>query len=532
MNRSMHKAFTAAAALLVLGMAGCTDTLEVPQSTVSETLIFKTPNGYRQLLAKIYGGLQLTGQQGPAGNGDISAISDEGFTSYSRLYWEMQELPTDEAVLQWGDDPIKELNTATWGSSNSFVAGMFSRMFLQIALANEFLRQTTDGKLSERGQSGIKAQVQQWRAEARFLRALSYWHALDLYGPVPIVTSISTTPPKQNTRQEVYDFLVTELTTIQADLPAAGAGTYGRATQEAASMLLAKLYLNAEVYTGTPHYAEALTAAQAVINGPFSIDPTWRNVFAADNDKSPEMVFPVIADGRFSKSYGGVTFLIHAACGAPTGATAVNGGALGIDPNSCWYGIRLKPQAADSFGFAGSDTRNSHFVRTGRTSALTTVAGNWDEGIAAPKFSNFTSLGAPGSDNYFPDTDLPMFRLADAYLIYAEAAVRTGTNLSQALNFVNQLRVRAYGDSSGVITAPQLDLPFILAERGRELLWEGHRRTDLIRFGVFTGGSYLWAFKGSQSVAGGTSLDPTRALYPLPAAEVAANPNLTQNPGY
>ena len=264
-------------------------------------------------------------------------------------------------------------------------------------------------------------------------------------------------------------------------------------------MLLAKVYLNAEVYTGAPHYTEALTEAQNVINGPFSIDPVWRNLFGADNNASPEMIFPVVGDGRYSKSFGGVTFLLHAACGASSGATAVDGGTLGIDANSCWYGIRLKPQAADSFGFLGSDQRNSHFVRTGRSSALTTTQNNWDEGIAAPKFSNKTSLGGNGSDNYFPDTDLPMFRLAEAYLTYAEAAVRTNTNLPQALTYVNLLRQRAYGDNSGDITAPQLDLDFILAERGRELLWEGHRRTDLIRFGKFTGGSYLWAFKGSTS---------------------------------
>jgi len=532
MTRSMYQALTAAA-LLSLGVVGCTNTLEEPSSTVSDTQIFKSASGYRALLAKIYGGLQLTGQQGPAGNTDINAISDEGFSSYSRLFWEMQELPTDEAVLQWGDAPVEEINTGTWGSSNGFVAGMFSRCFLQIALANEFLRQSSDAMLSSRGQDNLKPQMQQYRAEARFLRALSYWHALDLFGPVPIVTSISATPPQQNTRSEVYDFIVSELTDAQADLPSAGPNTYGRATKEAASMLLANVYLNAEVYTGSPHYTEALTAAQAVIGGPFTIDPSWRRIFGADNDKSSEIIFPIIADGRFSKSYGGITFLIHAACGASNGATAVDGGALGIDANSCWYGIRLKPQAADSFGFMPGDQRNSHFVRTGRTSALSSTQNNWDEGIAAPKFSNMTSLGMPGSDNYFPDTDFPLFRLADAYLIYAEAFLRGGGgNQQQALDYVNALRERAYGDNSGDITAGELDLPFILAERGRELLWEAHRRTDLIRFGLFSGSTYLWSFKGSTSAVNGTSMSADHDLYPFPATEIAANPFLKQNPGY
>ena len=269
MYRTLRNALTVAAALPVLAVVGCTDTTELPTSTITDNNYFNDPSAYRQFLAKIYAGLAVSGQQGPSGDPDIDGI-DEGFSQYLRLFWEAQELPTDEAVIAWGDVGLPEMNTQLWASSNSFVVAMYYRIGFQVAMANEFLRQSTDDKLSERRASEeLRADVHVFRAEARFLRALSYWHGLDLFGNLPLVTEedpVGATPPAQNTRQEIYDFLVSELTAIQADLLAAtGSGTYGRATKEAAAMLLAHVYLNAEVYTGTPQYAQALAAAQTVI---------------------------------------------------------------------------------------------------------------------------------------------------------------------------------------------------------------------------------------------------------------------------
>jgi hypothetical protein len=157
--------------------------------------------------------------------------------------------------------------------------------------------------------------------------------------------------------------------------------------------------------------------------------------------------------------------------------------------------------------------------------------GNFQNGVAAPKFANVTSGGASGSHATHVDTDFPMFRLSDAYLMYAEAVVRGGGgSRPTALDYINDLRQRAYGDNSGNITDGQMTLDFILDERGRELLWEGHRRTDLVRFGQFTGGAYLWAWKGGSEA--GSATESFRDLYPFPANELVANPNLTQNPGY
>ena len=530
MNRNPRRALLAAA-LLMLGAVGCTDTTELPTSTITDVTYFDDPSSYRAFLARIYAGLAVSGQRGPAGDGDIDGI-DEGFSQYLRLYWKMQELPTDEAVIAWGDVGIPEMNTQLWESNNPFVVAMYYRVAFQVSLANEFLRQTTEAKLAERNVSPeLAADIQVFRAEARFLRALSYWHGIDIFGNIPLVTEedpIGPTAPLQSTRQEIFDFLVSELTAIQADLPAtAGSGTYGRATKEAAAMLLAKLYLNAGVYTGTPQYAQALTALQQVIAGPFTLDPSFQHVFQADNNTSPEIIFPVLQDGKLTKSFGGTTFLIHASCGG-----SMAPGDQGV--NGCWFGLRLKRQAFNRFTAADSitvtDPRGAFFWTDGQTPDVAAIS-NFNNGVAVQKFTNKTSTGANGSDLEFPDTDFPMFRLADAYLMYAEAHLRGGGgDLAQALAYVNAIRQRAFGDASGNITEAQLTLEFLLDERVRELLWEAHRRTDLVRYGLFTGGGYLWQWKGG--ILAGRATETFRDLFPLPASELTTNPNLTQNPGY
>lgn len=523
MNRILSNALSGA--LLVMVAAACTDLTVEPKSTVTDVNVFRDQASYRAFMAKIYAGLAVSGQRGPDGQPDIEGI-DEGFSQYLRLYWELQELPTDEAVIGWGDIGLPEMNTQLWAVNNVFIGGMYYRVFYQVVLANEFLRQTTDAKLAERGHTStaLRAEIAQYRAEARFLRALSYWHGLDLFSRIPLLTEadILGTLPPQSTPTEVYDFIVSELNDIQADLPAAGAATYGRATPGAAQMLLAKVYLNAAVYTGTAQYAEALNAAAAVIAGPYSLNSVYRNNFLADNHTSPEIVFPITQDGIRTRTWGGMTFLVHASCGGSmTDAT------YGI--SGCWWGLRVRPEAYSRY--AVGDGRSSYFHTAGQTGPAIASIGNFTDGFAAPKYANVTSTGAPGSHATHVDADFPVFRLADAYLMYAEAHLRGGGgNATTALNYVNALRVRAYGDSSGVIAAPGLTLDFILDERGRELLWEGHRRNDLIRYGRFTGSAYNWSWKGGTQA--GSATQAHLNLYPIPANELIGNPNLTQNPGY
>jgi hypothetical protein len=158
--------------------------------------------------------------------------------------------------------------------------------------------------------------------------------------------------------------------------------------------------------------------------------------------------------------------------------------------------------------------------------ALTTFT----NGVGVLKYRNVKKDGTAGKDFGHSDADFPLFRLAEMYLIYAEATVRSGGNTGTAVNYINLLRQRAYGNATGNITAANLTLNFILDERARELYWEGFRRTDLIRYGVFTSNAYLWTWKGG--VKNGRSVQDIRALYPIPSADLNVNPNLTQNPGY
>src|SRR5918999_2029283 len=231
------------ACVLLLTSAACGDLTVEPRSTVTSDNIFDDPSSYRLFLAKLYAGLVVSGQTGPHGDPDILGI-DEGFSQYIRGYWQLQELPTDHAIIGWGDIGLPELNTQLWSSSNVFIMAMYSRIYYQVALANEFLRETTSDKLTSRGTSSeLRAEIEQYRAEARFLRALSYWHAVDLFGNVPLVDENFdiTTLPTQASRTEVFDFVEAELEAIRDELPTRTSVQYGRASQAAADMVLAKL---------------------------------------------------------------------------------------------------------------------------------------------------------------------------------------------------------------------------------------------------------------------------------------------------
>lgn len=524
MNRTLRTTLVATAALLV--GAACTDPTVAPKSTINSETVFTEASAYRALMAKVYAGLAVTGQQGCCGDPDIAGI-DEGFSQYWRLYWQMQTLPTDDAIIAWGDQALSELNTQIWASSNPFLNAMYYRIYFQVAMANVLLRETSNAKLDSRGVApALRTEIASYRAEARYLRALSYWHGVDLFGNIPLVDENTTvsSPPAQATRAEVYQFIVDELTDLRSELPAANAGEYGRVDRGAVAMLLAKLYMNAGVYTGTARYAEAMTELTTLIAGGYTIDPNYRRMFAPDNAASPEIIFAIPQDGVRMRNYGGTTFLVHANVGGP-----MNNSDYGI--NGGWWGLRMRPETRalfPSIGAGAVDRRVEFWVNMNQPN-ITSMT-DFQQGTGAPKYTNRTSGGTAGSDVEFTDTDVPMFRLGDAYLMYAEAHLRGGGGVAAtALGYVNALRLRAYGNATGNITLAQMTLPFILDERARELYMEGHRRQDLVRFGRFTTAG-VWTFKGGT--AAGATTQAFRDLYPLPASELIANKRLTQNTGY
>lgn len=522
--------------LLTLSTVSCTDLNLSPADAFVDAVVFDDPEAYRSYMAKVYAAFSLTGQNGPAGDGDISIVNDEGFTSYIRSYWKAQELTTDEAVIAWSDAGIRDLNALTWSSENQFVRVLYYRIFYIIAYANDFLTQSTADKLDEHGiNDQWKAEIAIYRAEVRFLRALAYWHALDLFRNVPILTKITTSLPTQATPDELFNFIETELNEIEAVMVAPMANEYGRADKAALWMLQAKLYLNSEVYTGASNYDKVITAIDKITGAGFGLHPNYFELFMADNHNAaapysgaPEVIFALTSDGRNSKSWGNTTFLVHAAIGGTMVATdyGVGGG---------WAGIRATKNMVAKFGpdpldVSTMDPRNV-FYTDGQSLEITDVA-EFTEGYAVPKFTNMTSQGEAGVDLDFPDTDNPMFRLADAYLMYAEAVKRGGGgDEATAVGYVNQLRQRAYGDNSGNIVASDLTLDFILDERVREMYWEMTRRQDLIRFGKFVGaGQETWPWKGN--VMEGASVEDKYIIFPIPASDLNVNANLKQNEGY
>jgi outer membrane protein len=474
-----------------------------------------------QALAKVYASLALTGQQGPSGSPDIQGI-DEGTSQFTRLLFYMQELPTDEAVVAWSDPGVPDFHNMNWTASNGIIEGMYYRLAQTVSFANSFISINQNSQFEEMKTYGV--------AEARFIRAYAYYYLMDLFGATPIITEVkdNLTTSDRKSRAEVFAFIESELKAIENDLKAPKTNEYGRVDKAAAWALLSRLYLNAEVYTGTPRWADCMEYATKVINSGYSLAPNYKNLFLADNDTNGaqnENIFTANFDGLSSKTWAGSTFLVHASIG---GAMSAQDYGVG----SGWAGIRTTKSLVQKFNgtnnppTAWTDAR-AMFFTNGQEYEISSIS-NFKHGYAITKYKNITSAGAKGKDpaGDFVDTDVALIRLAEIYLNYAEAAMRSGNNTANALTYVNLLRSRAGVTTLGAVTTDE-----ILNERARELYWEGFRRTDLIRYNQFVEGTYLWPFKGG--VAAGAAVDNFRKLYPIPANVVLSSGGvIEQNTGY
>ncbi|MGA9270816.1 MAG: RagB/SusD family nutrient uptake outer membrane protein [Lutimonas sp.] len=630
--------FWVVVAILAIGFVSCEDELnKQPVTELTESQVFEDPASYKQFLARVYAGFAVSGQEGPAGRPDIRGI-DEGFSNYMRQFWKHQELNTDEAIIAWNDGTIHDLHNHVWTPANEFIRAMYDRIYFQIGITNQYLRETTEEKLNERNvEADLRAEIQIFRAEARFMRALSYWHAIDFFGPnIPFVVEedpVGNFFPEPGEGTEIFNYIESELLAIEPILVSARQNEYGRADKGAAWMLLAKLYLNAEVYTGASRNAEALNYVERVIGAGYTLVDNYNYLFLADNDRNGsenEIIFPIRFDGLNTIGYGGTTFLTHAPVGGKMDPAkfGINGGWGGIrttknfvfqfedgidtgalnsqiGPVSQWglvgsatvnswdgpdmsmyesgadqYGIYANLVAGEmkfrennswdppNINLGDNDTDGTlepgganipipsdglYYITLNTANNTYTIAESGDsrenfftedqnleiedpftftDGYAVEKFRNVDVDGNQGSDagGDFVDVDFPMFRLADAYLMYAEVFLRGGGgSASQATEYINMLRERAYGSPAGNIAATDLTLDFVLDERSRELHWEAHRRTDLIRFGQFTT-SGIWPWKGG--VKEGKTTEAFRDIYPIPSTDIIANPSLTQNDGY
>jgi hypothetical protein len=390
---------------------------------------------------------------------------------------------------------------------------------------------------------------------------------MDLFGNPPFTTDkdgVGKFFPKQIQRADLFDYIESELHDIQDKLGEPGF-SYPQADQGACWMLLARLYLNAEVYTGTARWDSCITYCNKVINsGQYELATDYRQNFCADNDAdhNPEMIFAWEQDGVYTQGYVGTTFIIQS-CSDPRFLDARTIHDLPSNPN--WNGNRMRIQFLDrmidtlkTYGNnpipfdwdtviiknkpyqVFSPTTDSMFAMPGdsrmylkmkRSLDIPSASSSGDYGIGVYKFTgrNLDGTRAENHNDAYASTDFPVFRLAEAYLMRAESYFRSG-DAPNAVSDINIIRERGYGDNLHNITTADLDADFILDELGREFYFEAHRRTDLIRFGKFSDGDYNWVWKGGTYA--GANTPKYMDLFPIPGDEVATNPNYVQNEGY
>lgn len=520
-------------ALLMPVYTSCLDDLDrFPVNDLTSEKVYSSFEGYKSVLAKVYGAYSNVGND-LATKDDIT-MGDGASADFIRCMFNLECLTTEEAVCTWTDSGIPDLNYMSWSANNTFISGLYYRSMYQISLANEFLRESTDDKLAEREITGNDAvEIGYFRAEARFIRALQYWVLMNEFGNPPFVdenSSVGKELPPQKSRSEIFAYIEGELKDIENKLKVPKTNEYGRADQAACWALLARMYLNAEVYTGEPRYTDAITYCNKILGPKFySLKPAYAELFMADNDvNNTEMILPICYDGQRNKSYGGTSFLINASFIITRDDTpGINFQEyFGMGGLGGWYGNRSRKELPERF-----DEQDCRRLFFGNNPDVEDV-NDFEQGLAVAKFRNVTSTGEYGSNfqEAFADTDFPLFRLAEIYLIYAESVLRGGVggDMVQAVGYINELRARAYGDDSHNLSS--ITLNDILDERSRELYWECCRRTDLIRYGLFTSNSYVWQWKGGVKDGVGTS--DYFNLFPIPATDIMANPNLKQNEGY
>ena len=362
---------TLSLAFFALGFTSCKKVLDLtPTNGVTVNVAYNTPLGYKEGFAKIYGAFALTGNSGGAGQPDISTSTiDEGNSDFLRMFWNVQELSTDEAIdnSSWNgntDAGLHDFHNMNWSASNRMLEGLYVRSAYQILLCNEFIRQCSDANLSSRGITGASADtIKKYIPEARFLRAFQYWVLMDVFGNPSFATendAIGSVMPKQIKRADLFKYVESELKDISTTLPAPRANEYGRADQAAAWSLLSRIYLNAEVYTGTPRYTDAITYSKKVIDAGYSLETNYNWLFLNDNYKcTNELIFTINYDGQKAQNYGGTNYIVYAGCGSdvPLSKIGVSG----------WSGNRVTKNLPNLFpDYTGTIDQRANFFTIGR----------------------------------------------------------------------------------------------------------------------------------------------------------------------
>ena len=550
--------------LFCLGFTSCfndLNTMPLDDNQIVSEEVYSTTDGYAGMLAKCYGSMILTGQKGgDGGDGDLQG-ANEGYSGYVRLLFYLQELNTDNFLMPSSSNGLRKMLNLSWDASNALVVTWtYQRLYMSIAYCNEVLRECTEDRLKKRGLwDKMSGEYASYRAEARFIRAYCYATLCNLFGNVPYIDENTGVKeiPVQWQRKQIFEFAESELKAIDADLKAPHRNEYGRIDKVAAWFLLSRMYLNAQTWIGANRYTDALAYAKKVINeGGYPLALDYRHIFLADNDQCSEIIWPLCQDGQKAQSSAGTNFYVKAFVNGPMNKLYKTGiGSRG------WGNVRAKATLVDAFdaddvSFDKADIWGDQ-KKDKRAQFMTALPNQKKEtydnkgamtstftcGYGYIKWRNVTKNNmSPVQGEAYTSINFPMFRTGEAYLIAAEAILRgaQGGSMTDALNYVNEIRERAYmsgkyakagvrSDVNGDITASQLTLDFILAERQRELASELQRRTDLIRFGKFTKGNN-WDWKAAQQQ--GADVDDKYVLFPIPETELTNNPTLKQNEGY
>ncbi|NOZ03613.1 MAG: RagB/SusD family nutrient uptake outer membrane protein [FCB group bacterium] len=477
----------------------CTDLEETPYDVVTPSNFYKTEAELTAAVVPVY-----------------NSLGGASWGSYMFL----QDVASDAIVVptrggDWDDGgKWRELQLHTWSPTHPEVNGAWNGIYGGVAKANSTL-----DNLGRAEQTDL---VKTYIAETKVLRAVFYWWLIDLFGDVPLVTDPATdpdNPPAQTPRKDVFDFIVNEIKEALPNLEEThGSSGYGRVTTGAANTLLATLYLNAGVYTGTPMWSETVAACDAVINsGQYSLMPTVQDVFSFDNEGVANTEYILV---YATLPLDGVTFFRHQA--------TLHYNQL---PSSPWNGFSVLTDFYNSYEtgdarldqilvgqqyvLAGPNAGDSAFDRQGNP---------LDFQIDFPLINATESDGPrilkwpidPNMSGWFAGDDYAIFRYSHVLLAKAEAEFNLG-NTAEATSLVNQVRERA-----GLAPLASVTADDIYQERGHELLWEGFRRQDMIRTGHW---GDTWSLHDTPSP------DYTK-LYPIPQIQMDANPNLVQNPGY
>ncbi len=532
--KRIYEYVSAAALGLVMCLAtGCLKDLDqYPHTDTTSKDVYTSVENYESVLSGIYTSMIV----------NLSSIADDDrYQNYTRCLTMFQECSADTMDDVWlSGETMTDVSFQQWNAGDPWVSAMFYHIYNIISLSNEFIRNSSEDAISGFSEAD-KEKIRGWRDEARGLRALAYYHELDFFNVASFVTEdneVGSYIPETYSRKQLFEYIESELKELGESLPSRN---YGHFTRSAANALLARLYLNSEVYTGTARWNDCIAACNKVIEDGYStLAPSYSSLFNADNDKrTDEIIFALACDATHTVAWGAGTYLVCA-----SRFDNYDGILEDFGVATYWNCLRVRPQLVDLFTDGDSramfcsrdrklydeapedfyedpgDTKYKYRDREKEISKHDDVTTGWE----MTKWTNLTDEGEVASDTRVngAETDYPMFRLADVYLMAAEATLRGGTGAQKtALEYVNLVRERAFGGASGDIASGDLTLDFILDERARELYSEGVRRTDLIRFGKYSSG-YNWNWKGG--VLEGKDVDKKYCVLPIPEAELSANP--------